>query len=40
LNGDRNVDRWRYDWVLDFDINCFSVDWAVEKHREGDDAHA
>jgi len=17
----------RYDWVLDFDINCFSVDW-------------
>ena len=40
LNGDWNVDCWRYDWVLDFDINCFGIDWAVEKHREGDDAHA
>ena len=40
LNGDWNVDSWCYDWVLDFDINCFSIDWAVEKHREGDDAHA
>ena len=40
MNGDWNVDGWRYDWVLDFDIYGFSIDWAVEKHREGDDAQA
>ena len=32
LNGDWNVDCWRYDWVLDFDIHGFSIDWTVEKH--------
>ena len=31
---------WRYDWVLDFDIHGFSIDWTVEKRWEGDDAHA
>ena len=30
----------RNDWVLDPDINVDSIDWAVEKHWEGDDAHA
>ena len=31
LNGNRNIDCWRYDWVLDLDIKGFSIDWAVEK---------